>query len=62
MITGSDKYNVRYYVKSKGLEDILNTLYSVFDSSEEINFNELPDKFVLKTTNSSKTVMLVEKI
>lgn len=61
MVIGSDKYKVRKYVKSKGLENILTPLYGVYDSSKEINFNKLPEKFVLKTTNGSKTVMLVEK-
>lgn len=51
----ADKYHVREYVKSKGLEEILNTLYGVYESCQDINFKELPEKFVLKTTNSSNT-------
>ena len=45
-----DKYDVREYVKSKGLENILNELYGVYDKPEEIDFNKLPNKFVIKTT------------
>ena len=45
-----DKYEVRKYIESKGWGSILNELYGVYDSSNEIDFNELPRKFVLKTT------------
>lgn len=51
MHTCVDKYNVREYIKSKGLEDILVPLYKKYDSPDEINLSELPDKFVIKTTN-----------
>lgn len=51
----ADKYAVRDYIKSKGLESILNELYGVFNSVDEIDFNSLPKKFVLKTTNGSET-------
>lgn len=54
----SDKYRVRDYIKSKGLENILNKLYAVYNSIDEINFNELPNKFVMKTTNGSGTNIL----
>ena len=48
-----DKYEVRDYVKSKGLGDILNELYGVYDKPEEIDFDKLPKKFVIKTTAGS---------
>lgn len=51
----ADKYGVREYVQSKNLGYILNKLYAVYDSPEEINFNSLPNKFVIKTTNGSGT-------
>lgn len=51
----ADKYTVREYIESKGLGDILNELYGVYDSVEEIDFEKLPNKFVLKTTNDSHT-------
>ncbi len=47
----ADKYLVRDYVKSKGLGHILNELYGVYSSAEEINFEELPETFVLKASN-----------
>ncbi len=47
----ADKYEVREYVKNKGLGNILNELYFVSDNVEKINFEELPDKFALKCTH-----------
>ncbi len=47
----ADKYGVREYIKSKGLENILNELYLVCDTPEEIDFSKLPDKFALKCTH-----------
>lgn len=44
----ADKYKVREYVKSCGCEEILNDLYGVYNEASEINWNELPNKFVLK--------------
>ena len=46
-----DKYEVRKYVESKGLGHILNELYGVYDTADEINFDVLPDKFVIKSTS-----------
>lgn len=45
-----DKYAVREYVKSRGLKKILNELYGIYDKPEEIEFDKLPNKFVIKTT------------
>ena len=44
----ADKYAVREYVKSKGCSEILNTLYAVYESTAEINWEEVPESFVLK--------------
>jgi hypothetical protein len=51
----ADKYSVRKYIKSKGVEDILNKLYAVYESVDEIHLDSLPEKFVMKTTNGSGT-------
>ena len=51
--TCSDKYFVRDYVISKGLGDILNEIHGVFDNVDEINIDELPEKFVLKANHGS---------
>ena len=52
-----DKYNVRQYIREKlgevKGEEILNTVYGVYNSVEEIDFEKLPDSFVLKITQSS---------
>lgn len=50
-----DKYEVREFVKEKGYENILNNIYGVWQRAEEIEFDKLPEKFVLKTTNGSHT-------
>lgn len=46
-----DKLRVRDYVRSKGLEEILLEHYGVWDSPESIIFDNLPQKFVLKSNN-----------
>jgi hypothetical protein len=51
----ADKYAVRDYIKSKGLSHINKKLYGVFDNADEINFDDLPKAFVMKTTNGSGT-------
>lgn len=56
----ADKYTVREYVESKGLGNILNELYGVYDLVDEIDFDRLPNKFVLKTTNDSHTNIFCE--
>lgn len=45
-----DKYEVRKYVERKGLEHILNVLYGVYDTFDEIDFGSIPDRFVVKST------------
>lgn len=48
VIQGADKYRVRKYVQEKGLENILVPMIADWDNPEKINWDELPDKFVLK--------------
>lgn len=48
-----DKYEVRDIIKNKIGEQYLNELIGVYDSVDEINFDVLPDKFVLKCTHAS---------
>lgn len=47
----TDKYLVREYVIEKGLRHILNELYAVYDSVDEIDFDMLPDSFVLRANH-----------
>lgn len=49
----SDKYEVRKYVEECGLGHILNECYGVFEKVEDIDFNKLPNSFVLKDTLGS---------
>lgn len=44
----TDKYLVREYVKEKIGEEYLVSLLGVWDKFDDIDFNKLPDKFVLK--------------
>ena len=48
VIQGADKYRVRKYVEEKGLGNILVPLIGEWDDPDKINWDELPDKFVLK--------------
>lgn len=48
-----DKYEVRKYVADKIGEKYLTKLYGVYDNVDEIPFEELPDRFVMKLTNGS---------
>ncbi|TXK74300.1 ATP-grasp fold amidoligase family protein [Mesonia sp. HuA40] len=43
-----DKYAVREYVKEKVGEQYLNDLIAVYDKASKVNFDELPNKFVIK--------------
>ncbi len=52
MLRCVDKYAVRDYVSERmGDDRILNELYQVCDDASDINFNSLPNKFVIKTTD-----------
>lgn len=55
----ADKYLVREYVESKGLGHILNELYAVYESPEDIRIEDLPERFVLKLSNGSSTNLMV---
>ncbi|MBP5218722.1 MAG: glycosyltransferase [Bacteroidales bacterium] len=57
----ADKYRVRDYVKSKGQEDILIPLLGVWDSASEIDFESLPDRFVLKCNHDSGSTLVLDK-
>lgn len=50
MVKCVDKYDVREYVKSCGLESILNECYGVYETAEAVDFDALPNSFVLKDT------------
>ncbi len=55
----ADKFEVREYIKNTIGEEYLIPLLGKWDKPEDIDFNSLPDKFVLKTNNSCGTNILV---
>lgn len=58
----ADKYLVRDFIVSHGLEHTLNEIYGIFDSPDEIDFSKLPNSFVIKATNGSggSQVMIIK--
>lgn len=48
-----DKYKVREYIEAKLGQEYLIPLLGVYEKVEDINWDELPDKFVLKCTHGS---------
>lgn len=54
-----DKYEVRKYVREKVGEQYLNELYRLYNHVSEINFEELPTQFVLKTTHGYNNNIIV---
>ena len=55
----SDKLSVRNWVSNKIGAKYLIPLLGAWDSFDEINFDSLPDEFVLKTNNASGTNVIV---
>lgn len=47
------KNDVRDYVVEKGLSHILNEQFGVFESAKDIDFDSLPNRFVIKETKGS---------
>lgn len=48
VIKCTDKYLVREYIEKKGYGDLLTPLLGVWDNASEINWEKLPNQFVLK--------------
>ena len=53
-----DKYEVRKYIAKKIGEEYLIPLLGVWDNVEDIDFNKLPNQFVLKCTHDSGSVVI----
>ena len=49
----ADKYLVRKFVEDCGLTDYLIPLYGVYNRAEDIDFQNLPEEFVLMTNHGS---------
>lgn len=56
----ADKYKVREYIESQGYGNLLVKLYGVWDKTEDIDFQTLPDSFVIKTNHGSGSVYIVK--
>lgn len=53
----ADKYEVRKYVSERGFSDSLVKLYGKWDKVEDIDWNSLPNHFIIKTNNGSGDVI-----
>lgn len=47
----ADKYEVRKYIEGKGLGDTLVKLYAVWYRKEDVDFDALPETFIIKANN-----------
>lgn len=56
----ADKFKMREYVTSKGYEQYLPKLYGHWYDVDSIDFNPLPDSFVLKINNGCGNVIFCE--
>lgn len=55
----ADKYRVREYIRSKGYQDILVPFYGVWTNADDIDFDNLPERFILKTNHGCEGVFAV---
>lgn len=56
----ADKFKVRNFIEEKGYGQILPKLYGVYDDFSKIDFNKLPDKFVLKPNNGCGGIFIFD--
>lgn len=49
----ADKYAVREYISEKGCAELLNDIHGVYNSSDEINYEEFPNRFALKCNHGA---------
>jgi hypothetical protein len=56
----ADKYKVREYVTTCGCEDSLVKLYGMWTNINQINFESLPERFILKSNNGCGTNLVVK--
>jgi len=53
-----DKYEVREYIKEKIGEEYLVPIYGIWENFDDIDFNMLPNQFVLKCTHDSGGIVI----
>lgn len=56
----TDKYKVRKWIKEKIGEEYLIPLIGIYNSFEEIDYNSLPNQFVIKCNHDSGSVTIVK--
>lgn len=56
----ADKYRVREFIQERGLDNILVKLYGKWDKAEDIEWDKLPDQFVMKVNNGSGDVLICQ--
>ena len=52
VIKAASRDGAREYVKEKGYEDLLIPIYGIFDKFDDIDFDKLPNQFVIKCTHA----------
>ena len=57
----TDKYEVREYVKKCGLDYILNDVYGIYNSFDEVPFDKLPQRFFMKCTHTSGANVIYDR-
>lgn len=57
----ADKVLVRDFVAERGYGNNLSKLYGVWDKASDINFNALPQKFVIKCNHDSGSSRIIDK-
>ncbi|RGB78255.1 hypothetical protein DXA39_00340 [Anaerococcus nagyae] len=56
----ADKYNVRSYVSDKVGDEYLVPIYGCWDRFEDINFSELPNEMIFKSTTGSARYKIIK--
>lgn len=54
-----DKYEIRQWLKEKGLDYLCPQLYGVYENPDDINWNELPESFVVKCNHTCGANVIV---
>lgn len=57
----ADKFYAQEYVKACGYEHILKKIYGVYRKASDINFDELPNEFFIKTNHVSGNNKIIRK-
>ena len=56
----ADKFAVREYIKDCGYNELLNELYGVYSNAKDIDFDKLPESFVMKAAHGSGWNIIVK--